>query len=520
MSGPANLLWRRRDLFGLAALGVAGTLAVPRPAWCDPDAAFDVRSFGAVGNGSAIDSPAINKAIDAAAAAGGGTVRIPSGSYVCQSIRLKSYVALLLEPGANLLASPSGGFDAAEPDGPLAKYQDFGHGHWHNSLIWGDGVHDVAILGPGLIWGRGLQRGRPASQVPGAGNKAIALKNCRNVILRDISIREAGHFGILATGVDNLTIDNLRIDTNRDGMNIDCCRNVRIAKCSVNSPTDDGICLKSSLALGTLRPTEDVTISDCYVTGGYAVGALLDGSFRRFTGPTVPTGRIKLGTESNGGFRNITVTNCVFESCRGFALESVDGGVVEDITITGITMRDIRNAPFFLRLGARLRGPAGGKVGTLRRVIISNVTCNAPQNTMPAIIDGIPGHPIEDISIRDVYLVQKGGGTAQQAAVTPPEEERLYPEPSAFGPLPAQGLFARHVRDLEVNHLEIASAAPDARPFVWLGDVDRADFFFLRLPPDATAPAFQFTNVRHVRVENSTPLADITVAAVAHGKLP
>jgi polygalacturonase len=109
-------------------------------------------------------------------------------------------------------------------------------------------------------------------------NKAIALKNCRNVILRDFSILHGGHFGILATGVDNLTIDNLKIDTNRDGMDIDCCRNVRIANCSVNSPWDDGICLKSSFALGYARATEMVTISNCLVTGSYEEGALLDGT--------------------------------------------------------------------------------------------------------------------------------------------------------------------------------------------------------------------------------------------------
>ena len=163
---------------------------------------------------------------------------------------------------------------------------------------------------------------------------------------------------------------------------------MRVTNCSVNSPWDDGICLKSSLALGRPRPTEDVTISNCYVTGGYQLGAMLDGSFRRLTGPQRPTGRIKLGTESNGGFRNITISNCVFDSCRGLAMVSVDGGPTEDITISGITMRDLRNAPFFLRLGARMRAPRDTTVGTLRRVIISNLTCDAPANTSPAIIAG------------------------------------------------------------------------------------------------------------------------------------
>jgi polygalacturonase len=518
----------RRDILGLLAAGL-GTAALPRWARAADRAAldFDVRGFGAVGDGRTLDTPAVNAAIEAAAAAGGGVVRLRAGTYACHSIRMKSCVALVLEPGATILAAPVPGFDAAEPNTMWDGFQDFGHNHWHNSLIWGEGLHDIALLGPGLIWGRGLSRGEvaeqglPAATENGVANKAIALKNCSNVLLRDFSVREGGHFGLLATGVDNLTIDNLKIDTNRDGMNIDCCRNVRIINCSVNSPWDDGICLKSSYALGEARPTENVTITNCYVTGDQQIGALLDGSHRRMPamaegGTAKPTGRIKLGTESNGGFRNITVSNCIFESCRGLAIETVDGGAVEDITFTGIAMRDIRNAPFFLRLGARLRGPAGTEAGTLRRVIIRDVTCAAPANTMPAIIAGIPGHPIEDISISDVYLVQQGGGTAADAAIIPPELESSYPEPSWFGTLPAQGLLLRHVRNVEVSHLEIASVTADARPFVWLGDVDGAEFFRLRLPTGTGAPAFALRGARNFRVTASVPIADAVRNATGH----
>src|SRR5213592_530214 len=185
----------------------------------------------------------------------------------------------------------------------------------------------------------------------------------------------AGWFAILATGVDNLTIDNLKIDTNRDGMDIDCCRNVRVSNCSVNSPWDDAICLKSSFALGYSRATENVTVNNCYVTGGYQLGTLLDGTFKRLGAEFKhPTGRIKCGTESNGGFKNIAISNCVFDQSRGIALETVDGANCEDITITGITMRNSFHCPLFLRLGRRMRGPAGAAIGTLKRVIISNIT--------------------------------------------------------------------------------------------------------------------------------------------------
>ena len=249
---------------------------------------------------------------------------------------------------------------------------------------------------------------------------------------------------------------------------------------------------------------------------------MLDGTFKRFisTDPGEPTGRIKCGTESNGGFRNIAISNCVFETCRGLALESVDGGHIENITFTGITMRDIRNAPFFLRLGARLRGPQGISVGTLRRVIISNIICEAAANEMPAIISGIPDHQVEDISISDVFMVQKGGGSAALADVNPPEQERDYPEPNRLGPLPAQGLFVRHARNLEVRHVEIAHVADDARPCVWLNDVDRVDFVALKLPPEGRAPAFSLRQTRRLRVSGSATLADVSLDYVASGLLP
>src|SRR5580693_123909 len=237
---------------------------------------FDVARYGAVGDGKALDSPAINKAIDAAAAAGGGTVYFPAGTFLSGSIHLKSNIALYLEQGSTILATDDhSAYDSAEPN-QWDKLQDFGHSHFHNSLIWGEGLENISILGPGRIYGKGLIR----NQSQPTGNKAIALKLCRNVTIKDISILMGGWFAILATGVDNLTIDNIKIDTNRDGMDIDSDRNVRISNASVNSPYDDGICLKSDYALGFPRATENVTITNSQVSG-YDVGTLLDGTFQK-----------------------------------------------------------------------------------------------------------------------------------------------------------------------------------------------------------------------------------------------
>jgi polygalacturonase len=330
------------------------------------------------------------------------------------------------------------------------------------------------------------------------------------VILRDFSILQGGHFGILATGVDNLTIDNLKIDTNRDGMDIDCCHNVRVSNCSVNSPWDDGICPKSSFALGYARATENVTITNCYVTGGYQLGTMLDGTYKKHPPEfkVVPTGRIKCGTESNGGFKSITISNCVFDNCRGFALETVDGAILEDVTFVGITMRDIRNAPIFLRLGTRMRGPEGVPVGTLRRVTMSNIISHGAMAELPSIISGVPGHAVEDIKISDVYFHQLGGGTKEMADLQPVEKDNDYPEPRNFGALPAYGFYLRHVKNIDFTNVEIACEKPDARPAFWLQDVDGADFFRIKTQM-ADHSVFKLQDVKDFRVFGSRHIKDV-----------
>jgi polygalacturonase len=520
----------RRDLLRLGGIGLAAAattmpsaFAATRPSASTPTLGiFDIRTYGAVGDGKAVDTPAINKAIEAAAAAGGGTVLFPAGTWLCFSIHLKSHVALYLAQNATILAADSplpgattgyngGTYDAAEPNTAWDAYQDYGHNHWHNSLLWGENLNDISITGPGLIYGKGLSFGgtRAArgnyplykAEQPGVGNKAIALKNCRNVIFRDFSILKGGHFGLLLTGVDNLTIDNLKIDTDRDGIDIDCCKNVHVSNCTVNSPWDDGICPKSSYALGYSRATENVTITNCYVTGNYELGTILDGTFKKFASDfRVPrTGRIKCGTESNGGFKNITVSNCVFEGCDGLALESEDGALCEDIAISNITMRDIFTSPIFIRLGARLRGPKEStKVGTMQRILIDNLVSSNANSRLCSIISGVPDHAIQDIKLSNIYQQHLGGAAQDSLAIRPPEFEEKYPDPGMFGPMPSQGFYLRHIRNLEMSHVEIQSIQPDPRPSFFLDGVNRADFIAVTAP--TANPAFHLNKVTDLRI--------------------
>ena len=483
---------------------------------------FDVREFGAVADGKTIDSPAINKAIEAAAAAGGGTVRLSAGTYLSASIRLKSHVGLHLDHGAVLIAASEkeATFDEPEPNewGDKYSYQDFGHSHWQNSLIWGIDLEDVSITGPGLIWGRGLTRSNNAPV--GAGNKAIGLKSCRRVTIRDVSILNGGHFGILATGVDDLTIDNVKIDTRRDGIDVDSCQNVRISNCHVNSPFDDGICLKASYGLGRARATKNVVITNCVVSG-YDAGSYLDGTYKRTVRyGSGPTGRIKMGTESNGSFQNITISNCVFEYCRGLALEAVDGGSLEDIAISNLTMRDIANAPIFVRLGRRLRAPEGTPIGVARRIHIHNVVASNVTSHQGVLISGIAEHPIEDLRLSDIRIAYQGGGTAADAERAVPDLEDVYPEPSRFGRLPAYGFYARHVRGLDVHHVEVSSEEPEARPAFVLERAENARFDHVAGSTAPSVAQLRVKAVKDVQLVNAFGATAQSIAAAEQMTVP
>ena len=527
----------RRDFVAGAAFAAASTIGLSAASSPGETTArktnprvFDVHDFGAKADGNTLDTPAINKAIEAAAAAGGGTVFFGPGKYLCFSIHLKSKVALFLDAGSTIVAAdpPSQqgapGFDLAESNKPWEDYQDYGHNHWHNSLMWGEKLEDVAIHGTGLIWGKGLSRGEgagPVAENPGVANKAIALKNCRNVILRDFSILHGGHFGILATGVDNLTVDNLKIDTNRDGMDIDCCRNVRISNCTVNSPWDDAICLKSSYALGEARATEMVTISDCLVTGSYEEGTMLDATFKRFpaTSDVDRNGRIKFGTESNGGFKNITISNCIFDGCFGLTIISVDGAVIEDVSISNLTMREVVGSPIFLRLGSRMRGPAGVPVGSIKRVLISNIVSSNGTSKFCSMIVGVPGHYVEDVKINNILIEHPGGGTKQQAGIRLEEKEKEYPEPTMFGATPAHGFFIRHARGVEISDLKIRLKEADLRPSFILHDVEHADFSNIKCPKEPEVPEFVLDDVRAFSIVRSRPVPDTEIAETKHQEL-
>lgn len=457
----------------------------------------DVTRFGARGDGQHIDTIAIQSAIDHAAH-GGGIVVFPAGCYKSFSLRLKSKVILKLGTGATLIAATPGAaghYDLPE-ENPADLYQDFGHNHWHNSLIWGEDIEDIAILGPGRIDGAGLTRegpgapwsrggggDRPLSMGPapdtliagyeqhllamnGQGNKAIALKNATRVRLDDFSLYRGGHIAILVTGGHDITMRNLHIDSNRDGIDIDCCSNVVLQQLTVNTPNDDAIVLKSSYALGHKRLTRNVTIEDCTVSG-FDMGSMLDGTYRaiQLYAPDKDgvTGRIKLGTESCGGFQNITIRNCRFHRSRGLALECVDGGIMETIRIENITMQSVTSAPLFVRIGDRRRAPPGATLATARDIIMRQIKASDIDPRFAAIIAGLPDSPVWDITLEDIELRYRAGIVSPPAQPIP-ELTEAYPEPSMFGPTPAWGLYLRHARNVTLHGITLQTDTLDSRP--------------------------------------------------------
>lgn len=450
---------------------------------------YNVRSFGAVGDGKSLDSPAINTAIESAFANGGGKIIVPAGIYLCGSIHLKSNIELHLLPGAIIKAAPASMkvYDESESFGGFPEYQDGGHTYFHNSLIWAEGQDNISITGRGMIDGEGLTKkdtenaGNVQGGSIGTGDKAIALKLCTNILIRDITIFRGGHFAIIITGCEKGTIDNVTIDTNRDGIDIDCCKYLTVTNTKVNTPNDDGIVLKSSYALKKPVPCENILINNCIVTG-YKLGTFLDGTY-------IPEkvnwvcGRIKLGTESNGGYRNIAISNCTMMYSSGLAFEEVDQGRMENIAVSNITMNHVHHYPIYITTGCRNRGPKevtspsyGGDI------MISNVIADDADSLAGIIVTGMKEEPLRNIRLHNIQIRYRGGGTSDLNKKEYREQGTNYPEPRWAGPTPAYGLYARHVDGLTVRGLYLETIRPDYRHVVILDDVKNADI------QDLTAP--------------------------------
>lgn len=471
------------------ALGAGA--AVPPTA---PAMGISVRDHGAVGDGQALDTAAVQAALDACAAAGGGTVLFPPGTYRCGSVHLRSNVMLWLDHGATILGSKS-----KDDYDPLEKLNfendaDIETSYFHRSLLWGEGVERVGIAGFGTIDVGFSKRGGP---------KAIALKRCRFIEIHGIRIINIPNYAVSMLGTDEVNIDGVTIlNGYADGIDPDSCRNVRISNCRI-STVDDAIVPKASFSLGERRACENITVTNCVLS-------------------TV-CNAFKLGTESGGGFRRITVSNCVMTgyadnrpALSGIALESVDGGGIEGVAVSNITMVDVR-APVFIRLGNRGRDMDTPAPGTLRDVVISNIT--AHRASLACSITGIPGHPVRGVTLDNLRMEFTGSNPALPPGAEVPEREDGYPESVMFGPLPAYGLYCRHVEDLAVRDVNMRwrdgfwRLTTDVyKDIKWPGD---GTIPSLAEPGDAGA-ALVCDDVSRLRMEGFDARPDTGGAPVAH----
>jgi polygalacturonase len=421
---------RRRHFFASLAATTSGAGAL---------LGANVREFGATGDGLQLETGALQKSIDSVSEKGGGTVLLPPGRYLSGTLRLRTGVTLYLAAGSVLLGSR----DLAHYPELTPSLHSYTDNYTNKSLIYAEDAQRLAIHGDGLLDGQGANFKGPYKVRP----YMIRMIRCRDVSIRDIRLADSPMWVQHYLECEDVEVRGIhvrsRVNHNNDGLDIDACSRVRISGCDISSG-DDAIVLKST----TSRPCRDITISDCVLSS--ACNAL------------------KLGTESNGGFEDIVINNCAVYDTRlaGLALECVDGGTLARVIATNLTMRQV-GCPLFIRLGDRARPFAAGQprpgVGTLRDITVANLYATASSN-IGCAISGLPGHPIRNLYLSNLDLEFPGGGEAAWAQREPAEEPEKYPEFTMFGPLPAYGIWSRHVRGLTTRDLRMRTRQPDARP--------------------------------------------------------
>ena len=441
---------------------------------------YDVRDYGAKPGGKTLCTKSIQTAIDKCSESGGGTVYLPPGTFLSGTIYFKTGVTLRLAAGSTLLGST----DLKDYPPTIQAFRSYTDNYTDKSLIYGENVERIAITGSGTIDGQGASFEGPYKVRP----YMIRFSQCRNVTVKNVTIKDSPMWVQHFLACDDVRITGITVRSlvnhNNDGIDIDSCRRVIISDCNIESG-DDAIVLKSTSA----RVCRDVVVSNCVLSSR--------------------CNALKMGTESNGGFKNIVMTGCSIYDTRlaGIALEIVDGGTMDHVVISNITMNKI-GAPIFLRLGNRARPfkkdmekPA---IGVLRNVTISNIEATGANQTGCAI-SGLPEAKIENLTLSNVRLSFEGGGTKADAEREIPEKTADYPEHSMFGRLSAYGLYCRYVKGLKLFNVELQLEKADQRHAVVLEDVEDAliDCLDATLSPD-TGKMIRLNDVKNVFIRDKS----------------
>ena len=488
-----------------------------------------IKKYGAVADGITNNALAIQQAIDKVSAAGGGRVIIPPGNYLTGAIFLKSGVDLHIQLGAVLLGpTTTEGYLKAKSRPSIVSARD---------------QHDIAISGEGIIDGQAqelmldifkkLRSGELKEDSiwlfkrPGVARaNNINIVGCKNVKVTGITLKNSSDWVQDYRQCDNVIIDRIKVQStaywNNDGLDITDSKNVRITNCFINS-SDDAICLKSE------NPNflcENIYIDSCTVRSS--------------------ANGFKLGTAGVGGFKNVVVKNLiVFDTYRSaIALESVDGGILENIDIRNVVATNTGNA-IFIRRGHR---NVNGKVGTLKNVYIGNVKADIPllkpdqgypiegppdhlnpgldkmprrpfhyhiyghpflpYNLIPSSIVGIPGYPVEDITLENIDITYGGRADKNIAFIAPDaitkiaENKAGYPEFSMWGELPSWGFYMRHASGIIMNNVTLKYREDDFRSAIVMDDVQSSIISDLIIPTAKEMPMFQLNNTKDVELKN------------------
>ncbi|WP_321473990.1 glycoside hydrolase family 28 protein [uncultured Paludibaculum sp.] len=520
----------RRDLLSWSTRLAVGAAAMSAPVLAQPAHAgrrtFDVTAFGATGNGQTKDTAAVQKAIDACTEARGGVAYLPPGDYLCGTLVLKSHVTLFLEAGATIWGSKDLADYPPQP-GPSAK-GDANQKH----LIFARGAEHVTIAGHGRLDGNGEAfwqkdpNGEPIGGKSYAGrlgwadvlhhwwkpldrpSPMVELVDCRHVRIEDVRIENSPGWTVRPHACDHVVIRGVTIvnpyhGPNTDGIDPTCCSNVLISDCYIYTG-DDAICLKSEPVYGIMRPSRNITVTNCVLS--------------------TTCNAFKIGTATRGDFENITFSNSVIwndeveprqRALSGFALESVDGGRTANITISNIVMQNVRS-PIMLRLGARGAGQTEKKAGSLRDVQIENVV--ATGSAITNCITGLPDANVENVRLNNIRIESSEGGPAAWAALVLAEIPRAYPEATMFGRLPSSGLYVRHVKGLKLRDVELVAEKTDHRPAVTLDDVKDVDIDGLTATaPGSDQAVLRMVESKHVFIRGSRALAGTRVFASVEG---
>ena len=443
---------------------------------------YNVLDFGAVADGAVLNTVAVQKAIDACFANGGGEVVFPKGRYVLSTVFLKSNVALVFEEGTQIWGSMHLEDYCPDEKVDYPLYQDKSHSCFHCSMFVGIDCENIKIVGKGEIDMRSVWDEENVRQMAHRGAKCISLKNCKNVELGEFSLYYATDLAIYFAGCENVDIYGIKMRTYIDGISPDNCKNVRIHDCEVEAG-DDAIVFKSSYTLNRLDICENIRVWNCKLKS------------RCYC--------IKFGTETNGGFKNIVIEDIFMCDTRicGFSIQSADGAIIDDIVFRNAKMVNV-NVPIFLHLGKRMRGPKGREIGRIRNVLIENVEASGPYGPykvvpcyypyykandwwqdpkvysthwgtpemskrredwqMTSNVCGLKGIPLENIVLRNVRLELDGG--VQEFEKNVPEECSDYPETYGYGwILPAKGIYFRYVDGLVLDNVSVKTYRSDVR---------------------------------------------------------